>query len=78
MANYRICDFCGSFYEVQVKSMCSSCEKMYVEIRSIVEDRPDTIVLEISNQTGISVSRILAFANRGYFRLKEGTIEVIK
>lgn len=78
MPNYKICDFCGNLFQVHIKNMCNSCEKMYIQIRNIVEDRPDTIVLEISNQTGISVSRILSFANHGYFRLKEGTIEVIK
>lgn len=78
MGNYRICNYCGNLYEVKIKSMCSSCEKMYIKIRSIVEEFPDTIVLEISNQTGISVSRILSFAENGYFRLKEGTIEIIK
>ncbi|GIP55372.1 MULTISPECIES: hypothetical protein [Paenibacillus] len=76
MGNYRICDFCGNLYERSESRMCQSCETTYKKIRSIVEARPDTIVLDISNQTGISVSRILSFVKNGYFSMREGTIEV--
>ncbi|MEF2964802.1 hypothetical protein V3851_03090 [Paenibacillus sp. M1] len=76
MGNYKICDFCGNLYERTNNRMCQSCEEVYRKIRSIVEVKPDTIVLEISNQTGVSVSRILSFVRNGYFVMKEGTIEV--
>ncbi|RCX22695.1 hypothetical protein DFP94_101276 [Fontibacillus phaseoli] len=76
MGNYRICDFCGNLYERSSNRMCQSCETIYQKIRSVVEARPDTIVLDISNQTGISVSRILSFVKNGYFVMREGTIEV--
>ncbi|MGO4370686.1 hypothetical protein [Paenibacillus sp. 2TAB19] len=76
MANYQICDFCGELSEKTSKNMCKSCEDMYHKLRDIVVAYPDTMVLDLSNQTGISVSRILSFANRGYFVMKAGTIEV--
>lgn len=74
MGNYSICKICGNLYERRNKPICKSCEELYEKIRSIVEKKPDTIILEISNQTGISVSKILAFANNGYFTINEGTI----
>ncbi|WP_301624976.1 hypothetical protein [Paenibacillus apis] len=55
--------------------MCKSCEDGYIKVRSIVEKYPDTMVIDISRQTGISTSKILAFARNGFFILKEGTIE---
>ncbi|WP_410767912.1 hypothetical protein [Fontibacillus sp. BL9] len=76
MGNYRICDFCGNLYERSGNRMCQSCETVYQKIRGIVEARPDTIVWDISNQTGVSVSRILSFVKNGYFVMREGTIEV--
>lgn len=78
MGNYQICDFCGNLYETRNTSMCQSCENIYLKIRSIVEVYPDTMVLELANQTGISASRILSFVRNGYFTMKEGNIEVNK
>lgn len=78
MGNYQICDFCGHLSEKTNNKMCASCEQMYIKIRSIVEVHPDTVVLDLSNQTGISVSRILSFVRNGYFTMKEGTVEVLK
>lgn len=79
MGNYHICDFCGNLHEkTDYKNMCRSCEGMYQKIREIVVAYPDTMVLEISNQTGIGVSRILSFVKNGYFRLSEGAIELPK
>lgn len=75
MGNYQICDFCGNLSEKTSKKMCKSCEDGYIKIRSIVESYPDTMVIDISKQTGISASKILAFARNGFFVLKEGTIE---
>lgn len=78
MGNYQICDFCGNLYEKRNGKMCQSCEKNYHKLRSVVEVYPDTMVLELANQTGVSVSRILSFVRNGYFIMKEGTIEVLK
>ncbi|QAY65243.1 hypothetical protein [Paenibacillus protaetiae] len=79
MANYHICAFCGNLHEkADYRNMCKSCEGMYQKIRDVVVARPDTIVLEISNQTGVSVSRIISFVKNGYFSMTEGTIEVLK
>ncbi|GGH21443.1 hypothetical protein [Paenibacillus segetis] len=78
MGNYQICDFCGNLTEKNYIKMCADCEEMYNKIRSIVEVHPDTIVLDLSNQTGISVSRILSFVRNGYFTMKEGNVEVRK
>lgn len=75
MGNYQFCDFCGNLHEKNNKKMCESCEKDYLKIRSIVEVHPDTIILELSKQTGISVSRIHSFVSNGYFIMKEGTVE---
>lgn len=74
MTNYQICDYCGNLAERTSKNMCHSCESSYRKLRGIVEAYPNMMVLELSNQTGISVSRILAFANRGYFLINEGTL----
>ncbi|WP_148466871.1 hypothetical protein [Paenibacillus senegalimassiliensis] len=57
------------------KKMCKSCEEAYEKIRGIVEVHPDTMVIDISKQTGISASKILSFARNGFFVLKEGQIE---
>ncbi|MFD1956812.1 hypothetical protein ACFSL6_22195 [Paenibacillus thailandensis] len=79
MGNYHICAFCGNLHEkTNYHNMCKSCEEMYHKIRDVVVAYPDTIVLEVSNLTGISVSRILSFVKNGYFRMTEGTIEVLK
>lgn len=75
MGNYQICDYCGNLFGKTNHSMCQSCEESYLKIRSIVEVHPDIMVLEISNQTGISVSRILSFVKNGYFIMREGSIE---
>lgn len=72
MGNYQICDFCGNLSERSSKKMCTDCQAAYEKIRSIVEAYPDTMVLDISKQTGISVSKILSFAQKGFFVLKEG------
>ncbi|WP_018752909.1 hypothetical protein [Paenibacillus sanguinis] len=72
MGNYQICDFCGNLCEKSSKKMCKSCEEAYEKIRSIVEVYPDTMVIDISKQTGISASKILSFARNGFFVLKEG------
>ena len=76
MGNYQICDFCGNLSEKRSKKMCQSCEDSYNKIRTIIEAYPDTIVLDISNQTGVSVSRILSFVKVGYFTMKEGALGV--
>ena len=78
MANYRICEFCGNLCKQRTNRMCENCEETYRKIRSIVEDNPNTIVLEISNQTGVSVSRILSFVRNGYFIMKEGNIDILE
>ncbi|AZS16734.1 hypothetical protein [Paenibacillus lutimineralis] len=75
MGNYQICDFCGNLSERRSRKMCPSCEDAYFKIRSIAEVKPDMMVIDISRQTGISVSKIIAFAQKGFFILKEGTIE---
>jgi len=76
MGNYQICDFCGNLSEKRSKKMCQNCEDNYNKIRAIIAAKPDTIVLDISNQTGISVSRILSFVKVGYFSMKEGSLDV--
>lgn len=58
--------------------MCNSCDEMYQKIRQIVETSPDTMVLNISLQTGVSVSRIMSFVENGYFRINKDSIEVSK
>jgi hypothetical protein len=78
MGNYQICGFCGHLFERNDKRMCNSCDEMYQRIRRIVVTSPDTMVLNISLQTGVSVSRIMSFVENGYFRLKEDSIEVSK
>lgn len=78
MGNYQICGFCGHLYERNNHRMCNSCDEMYQKIRRIVETSPDTMVLNISLQTGVSVSRIMSFVENGYFRLNEGSIDVSK
>lgn len=75
MGNYQICDFCGNLSEKRSRKMCASCEEDYRQIRGIVEAKPDTMVIDISRQTGIRVSKIIAFAQKGFFILNEGTIE---
>lgn len=78
MGNYQICEFCGHLYERNNKRMCNSCDEMYQRIRQIVETSPDTMVLNISLQTGVSVSRIMSFVENGYFRINKDSIEVSK
>lgn len=78
MGNYQICDFCGNLTEKNTIKMCPSCEQMYQKVRRIVEVHPDTIVLDLSNLTGVSVSRILSFVDNGFFTMKEGTVAVLK
>jgi len=78
MGNYQICNYCGHLYERNNKRMCISCDEMYHRIRHIVETSPDTIVLNISLQTGVSVSRIMSFVENGYFRINQDSIEVTK
>jgi len=78
MGNYHICEFCGNLCKQRMNGMCENCEETYRKIRSIVDDNPNTIVLEISNQTGVSVSRILSFVRNGYFIMKEGNIDIQK
>lgn len=75
MGNYQICDFCGNLCVKSSKKMCKSCEEAYEKIRGIVEVHPDTMVIDISKQTGISASKILSFARNGFFVLKEGQID---
>lgn len=75
MGNYQICDFCGNLCVKSSKKMCQSCEEAYEKIRSIVEEHPDMMVIDISRQTGISASKILSFARNGFFVLKEGQID---
>lgn len=75
MGNYQICDFCGNLHEKTPRKMCEYCEQTYQKIRSIVEVTPDMMVLDISIQTGISVSSILSFVRNGYFTMKEGTMK---
>lgn len=75
MGNYQICDFCGNLHEKTPRKMCQHCEQIYQQIRSIVEVSPDIMVLDISNQTGISVSRILSFVKNGFFIMKEGNMK---
>jgi len=72
MGNYQLCDFCGNLHEKRIKKMCQICEDSYIKVRSIVEANPNIMVYELSTQTGISVSRILAFVRNGYFIMKEG------
>lgn len=71
MGNYQICDFCGNLSEKSSMKMCRDCQADYEKIRGIVEVRPDTMVLDISKQTGISVSKILSFGEKGFFVVKE-------
>lgn len=76
MGNYSLCKVCGNLYEKTSKQTCSSCNEIYYKIRSLVEAKPDTIVLEISTQTGVSVSKILSFVKHGFFEMNGGTMEV--
>ena len=75
MGNYQICDYCGNLHEKTNNKMCDRCHQNYIQIRSLVEDTPDITVLELSNRTGISVSKIHSFVKNGYFQMKEGTME---
>ncbi len=75
MGNYSICGVCGNLYERANNRMCHDCDKIYRDIRDIVEAKPQTIVLELSTQTGISVSKILSFVKNGFFTMNEGTMK---
>jgi hypothetical protein len=77
MGNYQLCDYCGELHEKTNRRMCKTCEKNYLLLRSIVEASPNSTVLELSSQTGISVSRIHSFVRNGFFVMKEGTIKEI-
>ena len=77
MGSYQICDFCGNLFERTNNKMCEGCKQNYIRIRSLVEETPDITVLEISNRTGISITKIHGFVKDGYFIMKEGSIEAI-
>ncbi|MHA0857443.1 hypothetical protein [Paenibacillus sp. CMAA1364] len=78
MGNYQICDYCGNLHEKRNKRICLKCENEYQRLRSVVEEHPDTIVLELANLTGVGVSRILSFVSNGYFIMKEGSIALFE
>ncbi len=75
MGNYQICDFCGNLYAKTVGKMCGDCERNYHRLRDIIVAHPGMTVLELSNHTGITVRKILTFVERGFFIMREGTIE---
>jgi hypothetical protein len=75
MPNYQICDYCGNLYEKKPRNMCKTCENNYHTIFDLVSGNPRLMVLDISHQTGISVSRILSFVEKGFFVMIEGTVK---
>ncbi len=75
MGNYQICDYCGNLHVKTVKKMCGDCERNYNKIHDMIVEHGNRTVLDISNHTGVSVRKILTFVERGFFIMKEGTIE---
>ena len=75
MGSYQICNFCDNLFEMTNNKMCQDCLQSYKKIRSVVENTSGITVLEVSSQTGISTSKIRAFAQNGYFIMSEGGIE---
>jgi hypothetical protein len=75
MPSYKICDYCGNLHEKTVRNMCKTCESNYHTIFDLISGNPHLMVLDISHQTGINVSRILSFVEKGNFVMIEGTIK---
>jgi hypothetical protein len=66
----NMCYFCEEFRPTN-NGICESCMVHYKNVRSHINDYPDSTIMAISNLTGISVKKIMRFVNRGHFILVE-------
>jgi hypothetical protein len=77
MSNHILCTFCGNLGPRTNTGICHSCMIDYERIKNYVLKNPDSILMEISNETKISVTKIMAFVRGGHFILVEGAFTSI-
>jgi Zn finger protein HypA/HybF involved in hydrogenase expression len=67
------CRECGKLYLMERSFYCPDCkaeqEALYRTVRDFIKQNPNSTVLEIHLQTGISIAKILEMQKNEYFRL---------
>lgn len=77
MGQYQICDYCGNLVERTNHPMCRKCLEQFTLVREVVGTRPNITVLEASRLTGVTINKIHLFAEKGWFILNQGAIELM-
>ncbi|MOA20672.1 hypothetical protein D3C78_1411280 [compost metagenome] len=76
MNNNIICKICGDLRPGTNNGICESCMIDYKTIHAYVLANPQSIIMEISNETGIAINKIMTFVQGGHFILVEGTFKL--
>lgn len=76
MGQYQICHYCGNLVQKTKNPMCTECWDQFVRIRDLVGKQPNITVQEVYRNTGIPIGKIHTFAQKGWFILNQGAIEV--
>jgi hypothetical protein len=66
VVNNNVCLFCD-YLAQSSNGICQSCKQEYTVVRGYIETNPSSNVMEISNSTKISLSKIRLFIKEGHF-----------
>ena len=73
---YDICDICGKMYEKTGKQYCDSCfeenEREYRLVLDYIEKHPKHTVLDVINETKVSLKTINRLVEEGVISYKDG------
>ncbi len=71
----RNCPRCGKIFTFITSPICSNCEKeeenIFQTVRAYIEENPDAKMSKVSEETGVSVQKIIRY-------IKDGRLEVSK
>lgn len=66
----KVCQYCG-YLKPANDAFCTTCTDEYIKIRSYIEERPASSLMEIAASTRIPLKKVRLFVEKGHFLLKE-------
>lgn len=76
--NLRNCPECGHLFEFTVRNLCPDCinkeDDDFELIKSYLKHNPDAGILEVSEKTGVSEKKIMAFLKNGRLILESTNV----
>ncbi|MBU9722285.1 MULTISPECIES: hypothetical protein [Bacillaceae] len=66
----KLCSNCGSKKEDSAQEYCDECGKEYSNynmVKEFIRNNPNTNAIEVANETGLDLSKIMKFLKGGLF-----------